>query len=246
MYCNITFIAQTQIKLDDNIYSCTNQSVAISCPRSLDNETIIDDCLSSNKTMECGLEDPATNLYCTNGTLISRMPIVCNSTTVLNGTNVNETTTILNCYHGQLPDKLAAFIPTTSTEAPVTTTTERSLSMGAKIHVFFLKLIGKGDVLQKTTTTTTPAPVEDDPRLGLKANETAWIPEALTIAPDPNTTTTTEVPTATEVLITTQISLTNDTMVEVPSTTEVSNSTQVTHTLDQLLSLLENSNDRVK
>jgi hypothetical protein len=140
--------------------------------------------------MDCGVDDSSTNLYCKNGTLISRMPIVCNSTTVLNGTNVNETTTILNCYHGELAEKFAAFIPTTSTVEPVTTTTERQLSMRAKIHVFFLKLIGKGEVLEKLTTTTS-APIEDDPRLMLKENETLWIPEALTIAPEPSTTTET-------------------------------------------------------
>ena len=58
--------------------------------------------------------------------------------------------------------------------------------MGAKIHVFFLKLIGKGDVLKTTTaapTTTTTASSFDG----------GWVPEALTIPPpetteSPNTT----------------------------------------------------------
>lgn len=191
MYCNTTEIMQTQIKLEDNIYSCVNNSIAMSCPRSLENSTIIDAC--ANKIMECDLADSLENLFCTNATLVSRSGTLCNSTIVLNGTNVNETTTILNCYPGLLADKLTAFIPTTTTEAPIVTTTERSLSLGAKIHVFFLKLIGKSEVLKKETTTVAPS-IKDDPRLGLKENETAWVPEALTIPPE---TTTTETPTTT-------------------------------------------------
>lgn len=191
MYCNTTEITQTQIKLEDNIYSCVNNSIAMSCPRSLENSTIIDAC--ANKIMECDLPESLENLFCTNATLVSRSGTLCNSTIVLNGTNVNETTTILNCYPGLLADKLTAFIPTTTTEAPLVTTTEKNLSLGAKIHVFFLKLIGKSEVLKKETTTVAPS-IEDDPRLGLKENETAWVPEALTIPPE---TTTTEAPTTT-------------------------------------------------
>lgn len=192
MYCNATEITQTQIKLEGNIYSCVNNSIAISCQRVFSNFTA-DECANKNQTMECDLADSSENLYCTNATLISRQDTLCNSTTVLNGTNVNITTTILNCYPGMLNEKLAAFIPTTTTVAPITTTTERSLSLGAQIHVFFLHLAGKSDVLVKPPTTTVEPPTED-PRLALKDDETPWIPEALTIPPE---TTTTEVPSKT-------------------------------------------------
>lgn len=163
------------------------------CPRTLENATIIDECLNSVMTCDSKELEETRDLHCTNATLISKTPIVCNSTIILNGTNVNETTTILNCYYGALPEKMAAFIPTTTTEAPITTTTEKSLSMGARIHIFFLKLVGKGEVVEKVTTTTM-TPIEEDPRFGLKDNETLWVPEALTIPPETTEQPVTEEP----------------------------------------------------
>jgi len=194
LYCNNTELAQTQIKLNETVYFCNNQSIAMSCPRTSDNGTV-DECL--NKTMECDVTDSksAGGVYCTNdGTLKSTESIVCDSTTILNGTNVNETSTILNCYYGLLPETMASFIPTQTTEAPVTTTTEKSLSFGAHVHVFLLKLIGKSEALEKQTTTASP--IEEDPRLlaAAERNETVWIPEAITIPPETNATTTTEAP----------------------------------------------------
>lgn len=171
MYCNKTLISQTRIKLDDHIYSCVNEKVAISCPIILENKTVIDKCLSSRETMECGLEVPSTNLFCINGTLISHAPVVCNSTTVFYKTNE---VTVLNCYRGKMLEIFSAFIPTT-TKAPLT---ERQLSMGAQIHIFFMKLIGKGNILEKTSTSG------DD----LQLAERRWIPEALTLPPEPTTT----------------------------------------------------------
>lgn len=194
MYCNATEIAQTHIRIDLNIYSCDNDTVAVSCPKTLENSTIINECL--NKTMECDVKDLIETTYCTNGTLISKSPVVCNSTTVVNGTNANETTIILNCYPGSIPEALASSIPTTTTEAQYAqyfTTTEKSLSIGAHIHIFFMKMIGKSDILKKAqATTTTSSPIEESPRYVLKENETLWLPEALTIPPDSNLTTTLE------------------------------------------------------
>jgi hypothetical protein len=120
----------------------------------------------------------------------------CNSTTLLNGTiivngtSINTTTTILNCYEGHVAENRASFIPTTTQAPTTTTTTERSLSFSAKAHLFFLRVIGKGDIADQKPKLTPIA--EDIPQLS--DNET-WIPEALTIPPE---TTTTEVPTTTE------------------------------------------------
>jgi hypothetical protein len=184
MYCDNTEVAQNPIYLDSNIYSCVNETITISCPRMAENSTIIDEC--SNQTMKCDLEQSSENLYCSQGTLFSQSPIFCNSTTLHNGTTVNET--ILNCYQGQLSEALASFVPTTTTEAPITTTTEKQLSWKAKTHIFFMKLIGKSDVVKKAqTATTTLAPIDKSPRFVLAENETAWVPEALTIPPE-NTT----------------------------------------------------------
>jgi hypothetical protein len=197
MYCNATEIAQSQVKFDETTYRCLNGTIGISCMQKLENGTFLDDC--KDQTMQCDIKDDISNLYCTNGTLLSRINIFCNSTALLNGTNLNETTTVLNCYEGALPQAQAAFIPTTTTEAPITTTTERSLSFSAKMHIFFLKLAGKSEVLKTTTTTTTSLP--DIPQASLDNNST-WVPEALTIPPETTTetsfttteTTTTEVP----------------------------------------------------
>jgi hypothetical protein len=196
MYCNNTDLAQAQVKINnETLYQCINGTFVASCPKIVvgENETIVDEC--KKQSMMC--DNNASDIYCSNGTLLSKNTIFCNSTTVLNGTvQLNETTTILNCYNGELPQSQASFIPTTTTEAPVTTTTEKSLSFGAKMHVWFMKLIGKSDVLEKpptTTTSTTESP--EIPQLALdEGNKTQWTPEALTIPPETTTTTTTEAP----------------------------------------------------
>lgn len=179
MYCNDTDISQTQIKLEDNIYSCVNRSIAMSCPRSFENATI-DDCL--NKTMECDLKDPddLIDLYCTNGTLIAKFDTACNSTTSLNN-SLGDLTSTLECYFGSYIAKLSSFIPTTSTEAPITTTTEKLFSLESRIHMFLLNLIGKSEVYE---TTTEPLIDNNDLRLGSKYREEYWMPEALTLPPD--------------------------------------------------------------
>ncbi|KAL7042488.1 hypothetical protein ACKWTF_001157 [Chironomus riparius] len=153
-------------------------------------------CSGNVVIMECDLSDEEVtgNLYCKKGTLMSKNLIFCNATTLLNGTmivngtSINTTTSILNCFEGQVPEKQASFIPTT-TQAPVTTT-ERSLSFGARAHMFFLSIIGKDDIVNQKQK------AEDIPQLS--DNET-WIPEALTLPPETTTestttTTTTEAP----------------------------------------------------
>jgi len=153
----------------------------MSCSRKvLENQTAAQDNQTEcvNKNIQCDLKDEEIigSIYCSSGTLMSKSLIFCNSTTLLNGTNVNETTTILNCYEGQLPESQAAFIPTTTTTQRPTTTTEKSLSFGAKIHMFFLRVIGKSDSADKTITTT---PVPE-----VTTIKDSWVPEALTIPPE--------------------------------------------------------------
>lgn len=192
MYCNSTFIAQNPLKLGDNTYSCLNSSIAISCPRTYENGTSFDTCLAGQTTLGCDLRESSDQIYCTNGTLLSRTPVVCESSTsfnftiVVNGTSMTETDNVLNCRFGEVPQAQASFIPTTTTEAPITTTTEKSLSLGARMHVFFMKLIGKSDSLktttpipETTTSTTTQLPI------------LVWVPEALTVPPETTTMETT-------------------------------------------------------
>ena len=189
LYCNSTEIAQAQIRIEENIFSCLNQTIVISCAKSLEDETVVDDC--SNITMECDMKDNVDNLFCTNATLVSRVSLVCNSTTIIEGTNINDSIAILDCYEGQIPSYSASFIPTT-TEAPLKSV-EKRLSMSAKVHIFFMKISGKSDIVEKVrTSSTTTAPEPIGSRFLLNENETLWVPEALTIPPETTSTTKTE------------------------------------------------------
>ncbi|KAG5674814.1 hypothetical protein PVAND_004761 [Polypedilum vanderplanki] len=214
MYCSNTDLMQAQIRLENGYtYQCINNTIEVICPKidnstNVLNTTVINEenelnstdastitistslPICENRLMTCSNEESIEEIYCKSGTLYSNENIFCNSTTLLNGTNINETITILNCYKGELPNSQASFIPTT-TPFPATTT-EKSLSIGAKIHIFLLKLVGKSDVLEKTTI----APEPDIPQLSLNDS---WTPEALTIPPETTTestttTTTTEGP----------------------------------------------------
>lgn len=194
MYCNNTDLMQSQIQINnENIYQCINNTIVMSCSRKvlvIETEAHGNQTECMNRNMQCDLKDEEIvgSIYCSNGTLMSKNFIFCNSTTLLNGTNVNETTTILNCYEGQLPESQAAFIPTTTTTQAPVTTTEKSLSFGAKVHMFFLRVIGKGDQAEKVTTTTQMPEVT--------TVKDSWVPEALTIPPETTTisTTSTEAP----------------------------------------------------
>lgn len=177
MYCNsakdTADISQSKINIRGEIYSCANNLITVSCPKK-ESSWFPGDCVEETIFCEKFLNE---NVYCTRGTLYGRKSYVCNSTTIINETN----TTILNCYQGQLPEKMASSIPTTTTEAPITTTTEKELSLGAYVHTFLMHLVGEGHVVENKPTITTTMSPEDDPRFGLKEGETPWIPEALTI-----------------------------------------------------------------
>lgn len=181
MYCSNNEFKQTHIQLDGNIYSCVNSSIAISCPRQIGFKTI-DKC--ANKTMQCDLkgsnEVPATDLSCSDGTLISTSDIACNSTVFRYIMKLNQTRTVVQCFPGAYPKALVAFIPTTSTESTISKTTEKQLSIDTKIYNFFLNLFG----ISKDETTSNEEISPDDHRDGLGEGESHWIPEALTLPPD--------------------------------------------------------------
>lgn len=186
MYCNGVEVAQTQILFNNKIYSCgDNNAIMVSCPRTF-KSAIFDEC--PNIMMECDVAESLDSLYCSKATLFSHLASMCNSTTVLNGTNSNETSTVLNCYPGALPESLASFIPTTTTtERP----TEENHSFGAIMYGFYVKLFGQSDTKEDYDECDYKV-CDPDPQLVAQEKQTRWIPEALTIPPKPTTFTTTE------------------------------------------------------
>lgn len=168
MYCNHKNIAQMPIQIDDSIYTCVGDKIVVSC--AIVNER----CFS--RIMECDLKNNFESLSCTNAMLISRMPIVCDSTRIRDTPNL----TVLDCFEGELSEAMAAFIPTT-TKAP----SVKGPSFGAIVHVFLLHLIGKGEVLKKEISATK---LSTDQAIPMRENESPWIPEALTMPSKPKQT----------------------------------------------------------
>lgn len=127
--CNTTTINQIDLMLNDNIYSCVNESVILACPLTTDEKVYLS--LSTENSSEISSEPiPQCNeeplicsdlkdfsngkLNCRNNTLISHVRIFCNSTFTRNTTGVygNETRTVLQCYQGILPRSKMVFVPT--------------------------------------------------------------------------------------------------------------------------------------
>lgn len=179
MYCNATdLVSQSPIQFEEKIYSCRDKNVIISCPKTLENATVVDECIAKNQTLTCDIPDIGQTLRCTNGTLLSSTSTVCNATHAVNGLDSNETFTVLNCYPGELLNTfLAASIPTTTTTPRPIVSREEELSFMAKVHLFFLRLVGKGDEVK--TVMTTPKPETTT----IPAD--AWVPIALTVPPEP-------------------------------------------------------------
>lgn len=190
MHCDGTNVTQALIRIDNGyVYKCTEDAnIEISCPEDLknninenqfDNSTIINYLERSSAVTLCGMkimrcEDEDEKIYCRDNSLYSKSNIFCNSTTLLNGIKSNdESIVVLNCYEGKLPVVQASFIPTIKKS-----TDEDSLSYSAKVHIFFLELIGNFKNLAK---------IEDEAQ-EVRVKEGQWVPEALTMAPETTTT----------------------------------------------------------
>jgi hypothetical protein len=90
--CNATTLIQAQILLDGILYDCKEGSIVLSCPRIVQNNSIIDEC---REIMNCDLttKKDSKTVFCTNATLISKNPIICKTATLTKNKNV------LNCLH---------------------------------------------------------------------------------------------------------------------------------------------------
>lgn len=173
LHCNSTFIAQNPIRIENFTYSCMDGGIAVSCPVVAADGSRTDDCMAANKTLACDLEEPDA-VYCSDGTLLSNAPIVCDSSSkhrysvVVNGTTVNETEDVVNCHFGELPESQASFIPMMTSDA--LEATEKPVSFDIKMRNFFYSMFGKSE----TPEASTVAPP-------------SWIPEAMTFPPEPKT-----------------------------------------------------------
>lgn len=154
-------------------------TVEVACSRAAQN---LNKCFSG--TMECDVESVFDTgiVYCTNATLVSNTSVVCNST--ISVPNIDETLTILSCYEGELPEMMAAFIPTSTTETPMT---EKEYSIGAIVHILMMYAIGRSGDLEAITTTTAEPPIDVSSETPLIDEKLAWIPEALTLPPEATT-----------------------------------------------------------
>jgi len=170
MYCNDTQIAQIPMNVNGSVFSCADGSIINLYIVTEDDDVTIFE--YNTEVMDCAASNSSSDdFFCSNSTLFIAQPLVCISTTLLKEKSINQGYTFLNCYFGELPENVASFIPTATTEAP-----PKSYSIGASVYQFLLAVIGKSDILE--TTTATPELVE---------NETLWVPEALTIPPETTT-----------------------------------------------------------
>ncbi|KAG5669893.1 hypothetical protein PVAND_000184 [Polypedilum vanderplanki] len=182
---NFDSVKNSTITFNENLNVTDNENVEENDNNSLSCERKVITCDEEKQNDE--------GIYCKNRTLYSAQEIYCNSTSILKSSKSNKTIEVLNCYKGNLPENQASFIPTTttSTEASITTTTEKSLSIGAQMHIFMLKLLGEYEVLEKNKNPEKIESTTEIPKV-----EPQWIPKALEILPEITTesTTTTTTP----------------------------------------------------
>jgi hypothetical protein len=154
IYCNNTELMQAQVRINNGFtYECINDTVEITCPQFANDS---DEMFCQKSSTDCNFIDIDENVSCKDGIVLNKFNIICNSTSL-----TNDNQTVLNCYEGLLHSTKASSIPTESA-------TEKPMSIGAHIHVFLMKLMGKYDVVEP---------------------ENPWVAEAITIPPEPTTTT---------------------------------------------------------
>lgn len=137
MTCKTTEIAQTHIQLEDVIYSCSDNKIKASCITANRHEC-------PNISLKCDVEK-TNKLYCTDATLMSNFPIICNSTLITEKTEANAAVTILHCYYVALPEILEA--------STIAVEPEKELSVAAHVHTFLMFLIGKSQIIKDIKTT---------------------------------------------------------------------------------------------
>jgi hypothetical protein len=125
MYCDDTGIAQSPIKIGSRIHTCLKGKFETFF--TLEKATRLCTCL--DQTVDCGYGGHLNDVYCSGQTLFSKLPLVCNSTTLQFETGKQR----LNCYFGELLPTARRY--STPTRASITPTTEEERILKSDISV---------------------------------------------------------------------------------------------------------------
>lgn len=109
--CNATGLVQAKINLEGIVYDCDDSVITLSCSNER-NTNIKSDC--QRKIIVCDTSAQETEVYCTNGTLISKRPIICQSASLTANKNV------INCFYNDYTDN----VPVLTTVRPIIITTD--------------------------------------------------------------------------------------------------------------------------
>ena len=93
--CNATDLLQSQIRLDGMTYDCSNTDITIACPT---HGGLINEC--EGQILLCDPDNSVEDVWCTNGTLVSKSDIECRNAFV----EAHKST--LNCFfkHTRTPN----------------------------------------------------------------------------------------------------------------------------------------------
>lgn len=170
MYCrrDAYDLAQLPIIFNEKVYDCL-----------LGESILVSDFSWTRKPVEDGdheimrqcdeSEESCPKIYSKNGILLSKTDIYCDSTVKIGNTKM------INCFDGYLHPSLASRIPVFKTES---STTEKNLSFAAQVHVTILKMLGRYEVLEKSTEATTRSYIYHE------QHGAVWVPRALRISRD--------------------------------------------------------------
>lgn len=181
MGCPETDLLQSAIKLDGRTYSCVDSLIQITCSEKdplmttsnpNDDDANTEDCV--DKTINCNsVEFSDENLLCESGILTSISAVVCDSFEIVGDIPI----TVLNCHYGELPTRLASFVPTTESSIPQTTIKpEEDSSLFGVVKSFFgniLKKVNLGSDEETSVGETTESIFDQ-----MDGN---WVPEALPV-----------------------------------------------------------------
>lgn len=177
--CNSTMINQIDVMYNDNIFTCVQGSIALSCPLTEEEKLQISRVKNSKldepfsdieeancevKPLDCkNLVYTHPNLLCTNNTIVSIFDMLCESTFIRNhiGRFRIDKKPVLRCRQYTMYPPRIVLVPTrgpeTTTRA-LESTTEKGTFEKAKDSAYEILMwtIGRSDLIKKEKTTKAP------------------------------------------------------------------------------------------